>query len=199
MNTLIQVRVIAIGLCVAALAACASTKMQSEWNDASYTNKLVGQKVMVIAATKRTDLRRTFEDQLVRSMRDKGVNALPSYPYLTGNEPVSREALKEALQRNGVTAVLITRLNNVAQTGQVIDPQQAMLSGYYSAALTPEDTYAYTTYTTDVRLFDVASEKAVWAGTLQTANPNDMKSDVNKIAEGYSKKVVAALSGKKLI
>ncbi|MFL6712658.1 MAG: hypothetical protein ACJ8LN_06985 [Sulfurifustis sp.] len=199
MQTLRSCFGLALVTCAIALTACAGTKVQEQFTDAQYTKKLASQSVMVIAASKRPDLRRTFEDQMVARLRAAGVNASPSYQYLPGDEPAAVDTVKQTLERNGMDAVLIARLLKTGQTGQMVDPQLAHVAGFYNSAYDETGGYAYRTYSSDVRIFDAHSDKLVWAGTVETTNPNDKGNDVTKIAKEYSDKVVKVLSDRKLI
>ena len=63
------------------LFACTSTKFSSVWKDPSYQEHPA--KIMVVSAFKDPGTRRLFEDEFVRALKDRGVDAVVSYTIMS--------------------------------------------------------------------------------------------------------------------
>ena len=121
------------------LLSCSSTQVVNQWSNPAYTSPSF-KKVMVIGVTKQTAIRRSFEDEFAARLKAAGVNAVPSYLYISQDGPVGEAVLKQALKEAGADGVIITRLVRVQQKTEIAP-------GYYA----PDPGMAvhplYTTYT----------------------------------------------------
>jgi hypothetical protein len=186
----------------AVLAACAGTQLKEQWRDPNYQKTAAPQKVFVLAVTTRDQRRRTIEDQFVQRLRKAGADAVSSYPVLSIVGPTNMEAVKQAVQNSGATLVLTVRLVNVKQQTNVTSGGYygpASFGGYYSTAWAgvydPPQVYSYNIFRTEARVFDVQSDKIVWAGTLDTTEP----SDFTQTAAGYADLVTKQLKDNKIL
>jgi len=184
------------------LGACATTKLQEQWRDPDY-RAAAGQKVMVVAVTGRDDRRRVFEDTFVSKLREEGVDAVPSYPLLSVIGPENLDAARAAVKKSNATMVLSVRLARVDQQTGVTGGYSSGFYGFYpSASLgvtsSPEPSYSISqtkTYMTETRVFDMKSDKVVWAAALQSEEPKEFRS----AAEQYTDLVVDQMRDNKIL
>ena len=80
---------LAVALALVALAAgCASSLVVNQWSNPEYAAPHFN-RIMVIGITKQPSIRRTFEDEFVARLKEKGVDAVPSYQFLPEDGPVA--------------------------------------------------------------------------------------------------------------
>ena len=93
--------------------ACASTNSTSIWKDKTYQGH--PEKILVINAFPNPGSRRLFEDELVRALKDRRVNAVVSYsvmpdPIVSDKDAITdEETFRKCLQDVGADTVLINR------------------------------------------------------------------------------------------
>src|SRR5262245_48999438 len=100
------------------IASCASTQLVNQWSNPAYTSAAF-KNVLVIAVTKQSGIRRTFEDEFTAQLKAAGVKATPSYLYIPQDGPVGEAVLKQALKEAAADAVIITRLIRVQQQTEI--------------------------------------------------------------------------------
>jgi hypothetical protein len=183
---------------VLGIVSCGSTQLVNQWSNAAYTSASF-KKVMVIAVTKQSGIRRTFEDDFTAQLKAAGVNATPSYLYIAQNGPVGEAVLKQALKESAADAVIITRLVRVQQTTEIAPAPAMPVHPLYTAAWNdyyePPMVYHSEIYTCETSLYDTTKNQVVWKGTAQTEARGDISQEIND----YASMMITALKDKKLI
>jgi hypothetical protein len=186
------------------LTGCASTRIVNEWSNPAYRGPAPFKKVMVFGVARQEGVRRTFEDEFVAQLEAAGIRAVPSYQFLAEVGQAAEPQLKQAVDKAGADAALVTRLIRTEQKTQVspgfyqpIPPYG--FYGWYSAAWVgyyePPQVYQYDVYTSETSLYDMANNQVVWTGTAQTTAPGD----IGKESREYAKLMIEALRKKQLI
>ena len=159
---------------------------------------------MVIGVTKQAGIRRTFEDEFVAQLKAAGVNAVPSYLYISQDDRVGEAVLKQAIKEAGADGVLITRLVRVQQKTEIApgyyapDPAMAVHPLYTTAwndYYEPPIIYHSEIYTCETTLYDTVKNRVVWKGTAQT----ETTGNINQEIKGYAGVMISALKDKNLI
>jgi|SRR5438874_1055266 hypothetical protein len=195
-----------VGICLVTLglAACSTTNpIVSEWRNPGY-NTASFRRVMVGGLGGATSVRRNFEDEFVSQLRAGGIDALPSYRYLSDDEEVDEAKIKEAAQKAGADATIFTRAIQVerkTQPGPSYYPAPwfglysshvgLSWSGLYGAP----SVYRYNEYTSEATLYDVTKNEVVWTATIRTTEPEDVKAAIKT----YVAAVIHALDEKDLL
>ena len=162
--------------------------------------------MLVIAVSKNPGIRRTFEDEFVAKLKAVGVDAAPSYRYITEEGETAEARMLEAVKQSGADAAVITRLVRVEKKTEVTpgfyQPAPAVTFGFYpgySAAwlgyYEPPTIYQRDIYISETSLYDLTKDQLVWSGTVQTVDP----SDINKEIKRYVDTVIEALKSKNLL
>src|SRR6185436_11806433 len=95
-------------LSLAALVACSSsTHLTSSWVEPSAVHRSF-REIVIVCVTSRSAVRRTYEDDFVADLAQRGVAARPSYA-LVGEGPLDKDAMNAKLREVGADAVLVTR------------------------------------------------------------------------------------------
>jgi hypothetical protein len=169
------------------LAACAPIKTLDVWKDEAYTRPM--KKVLVIALAQQDIIRNQFENVLSNQLAKQGVEAIPSNKVLPhSKEKPSREVVLAKVRELGVDNVLVARSISQKeitnhQYGGVILGGAAVYSdgGWYGYSYGYSYNREYDTdyFTVSTRLFDVDSEKPVWAYLSQVKVEGSKQGAVN--------------------
>ena len=93
--------------------ACASTKFSTLWKDGTFQRR--PEKILVINAFPNPDSRKLFEDEFVKALKDRRIDAVVSYtfmpvPIVSDKAAIAdEEAFRRVLQETGADTVLINR------------------------------------------------------------------------------------------
>ena len=164
------------------LAGCTKNPHVTDlWMDEAYDGKQYG-KILVIGVAEKMTFRNLFEGELVRQLKNRGVEAVHSYIILPDNKMLTREIALSAIERSDIDSVLIT---------SVVDRSKRTV--YYSIAGSNPYSYYYGLYNTTygagktssydidilflkMNLYDVKSEKLIWSMTTESEYRYNMKS-----------------------
>lgn len=184
-------------------SACVTTELKEQWRDATYRSD-GAQRVLVVAVVGQPDRRHILEDKLVAHLQQAGITATVSYRLLPVDGPENRDAVRRVVEQTGSTMVLSVRLVNVQQETVVTGGYNSAPTGFYayhSSALSslnyyePPQAYTHRTFFSETRLFDIKSDRLVWAGTLKSKEPDDFK----KAADEYAGLVVKQIQRDNII
>jgi hypothetical protein len=189
------------------LAACASsTKLVNVWQDPAYSAGPF-KKIIVLGLGSDGGMSQTFENIFAAELKRHGVEAIPGNTLLPPDQQASREAIQQAAKSVGADGFLVARLVKTQKESQYTPGYSPSVApglgyynnfyGYYSAAATysPPVAYQYELVTVETNLWEVQTDKLVWAGTTQTFAPGS----VSQEAPGFAKLIVDALASRSLI
>jgi hypothetical protein len=174
---------------LALIAGCASVSLEESWKSPDY--KGTGfKKVMVLGMARRPEVRKMFEDDLVKQLKDCGIEAVPSYVNLKEAWPMDRAAVSKAVKECGADSVLVTGL--LRHDGLT---QPAVRQGDVAEHVTqsagriedPAPAYKYSMVELESHLFDVANKRVVWAARTKNTAPRDLNTDVQDFARIIAK------------
>ena len=186
---------------------CSSSSVVNEWREPSVSGAPY-RKVLVVALGKRVELRRQYEGEFARNLRQRGAEPIEGAALLPDDtDKVKREALLKAVADAGADAVAITRLVKMEQRAVAAPPAPptTSLHGYYSSnwstyyepssgggGLGP---YTQTVATLETSVFDAKSAQLVWRATTETVDADTAQKQI----PGLVKKLVDAMAKAKMI
>ncbi|HET8917811.1 MAG TPA: hypothetical protein VFN58_07190 [Candidatus Binatia bacterium] len=186
-----------------ALNGCstATPPIVSEWRNPAYASGPF-KRIMVGGPSGQTSVRRNFEDEFVVQLRAVGVDAMPSYQYLSEDE-IDENKLKEAAQKaraNGVLFVRSVKTEQKTNYGTGFPNVSFGIAGpnvgaAWSGLPVASGPYRYTEYTLDTALYDGAKNELVWSGTTRTAEPENVQTAI----KSYVEAVIKALDAQNLL
>ena len=185
----------------AAVAVAAAPNFLSVWKspDVSRLN-FAGKKVAALVITDDQPLQMSGEEALARELTDRGVSGLATYRIVPREELKNVESAKGFFERAGVQGVVALR--PVSRDKEVVYTPVVWVSGYYpsfwgyygygwsSAYVRPTGTT--TTIVVETLVYNVTTDKLVWAATSETRDPKtlqDFVKDLVKAAVGEMKKM----------
>ena len=171
------IRILVLAVAALALAACASTRPAYEWRNEAFAGPV--ERILVIAAIKRSTQRRVYEDEFVDSLAARGGKAVAGYTLITSSADLTREQIERAVRGQDIDAVLVTRLLGVEEV-EVYEPPMRQdyhrnYYRYYSFALTEAGPGYYRRYrvlTLETNLYDTASGELVWSMQSESVEPS---------------------------
>lgn len=190
---------------VALLAGCSTTNpIVSEWRNPGYSGASF-KRILVGGVGSATAVRRNFEDEFVAQLRVQGIDALPSYRTMPGDEEVDENKIKEAAQKAGADAAILARPIRVEEKTQfspnyfpvpwfgLYGPHlgASWYGGYYGAP----SAYRYNEFTSETTLYDLKKNEVVWTGTIKTTDSDNVSAAI----KDYVAAVVRALDDKHLL
>ena len=194
-------------VCVALfLTACAGTSVTrvqplSESADAPYSN------VLVVTLFKSFDVRRYFEQEIVRQLQDRGIEAVASTSMMTTKTPVNRESVMAIVEKLGSDSVLVTQLLNLDTTSKVTTSRAESTYNvrptyYYNVwnvELTeyesPPGLELKHKFTMAIEMFSASSQQPVWAiETNSQINRDINQHTTGSTTEKEAKAIVNAMS-----
>jgi hypothetical protein len=187
-----------------ALGGCsAANPIVSEWRNPSYSSASF-KRIMVGGLGGDTSIRRNFEDEFIVQLRAAGVDALPSYRYISEDDKTDENSLKQAALKAGADGLIFARSVRVEQKTQY-EPGYlpwtyfgvfgshvgASWSGLGGAPIV----YRFNEYISEATLYDVVKNEVVWTGTLKMTEPEDVRTAI----KAYVEAVIKALDEKNLV
>lgn len=187
--------------------SCATTKITESWKDDGYRGAPFSD-LFVIGVAKKETTRRSFENIFVEKLQAAGVQAVASSSVMPLDQKIEKKAILAAIEKLDIDAVLMTRLVSLKEkeirspsTSEYGRPDDYQGRYYRDYSTAYGYTHQPTEYTTSLRvgletkLYDVETEKLIWAATSKTANP---KSNV-KLFDAVIEALVRDLKKKKLL
>lgn len=183
----------AIALAGSAFVACApTTTLEQTWTMAGARNEPPLQRVVTVFTSDNITIRRAGEDQLARDLREKGVEATPSYSILASNEVAESDATRSKLRSLGFDGLVVM---NVVERYQQLEYSPASYDwgwgwgwgyGYSGYGAAP---YTETVVRIETRAYSLRTNQLVWSALTRTEGE-----EANKLIDDTSEVVAGALT-----
>lgn len=156
------------------IVSCSMTKttVTDIWQDDTYSGSKL-KNILVIGAAERQVLRKAFEDEMVKGLKDQGNKITPSYHVLPFDKMLDEEAILAKVKELQIDAVLITRILSKAY-GDLSSPEESKdwhnfyarsyggyEAGSSSALYGPKTVRA----TLQTNLYETKDEKLIWSAS----------------------------------
>ena len=159
------------------IPACSTTKLTSVWKDQTYLEQ--PRKIMVIGVAKKPVNKRILEDEFVRQLKARGMDAVASYTVMPDEKQGDQAVIAAKMKEQGADAVLISRLASKKTMHTYVPGSVYYPPSYYGkwrdyyghgyqAVYTPgylaEDEYALM----ETNLYDAGTDKLIWSASSET-------------------------------
>ena len=175
------------------LAACAGptvtrTQPLAETADAPYGD------VLVVSLFNSFDLRRILENEIVRQLKDRGVDAVAATSLIDVKTPLNRDSVLKAVGEANSDAVLVTQLLDSQTTARFRDRRPESTYNFrptyyynvwsveYTEYVEPQALEAQHELTMATQVFSVSTKEPVW--TIETQSR--LKRSVDRQFSGTS-------------
>jgi hypothetical protein len=186
-----------VGIGALCAAACASTQIVSTWRDPAI-GPMQFRKVVGIALSQDSTLRRLAEDQFVRAVGPG--TAIAGYGVVDDSEMRDKATVQQRVEAAGADGVVVFRLVGVEQQERWVPPTTyGNAWGYWGsvAPLVYEPGYLTTDRIVQIETnaYDVATARLVWSARSETFNPKDASALIDGVVDAS----VAELRKEKLL
>lgn len=161
-------------LCMVFMTSCATVRLTSVWNDEA--NKRHPKNILVIAAVSDPEEKRLLEQEFVRQLKARGVDAVAGFSVFAGGMLLGKGTLAEKIEDQGADAILISSVKELqAVTIHIPEASYAPLSyygtwyDYYSAAhIRPGYAIQGAYAALETNLYDARTDRLIWTAASQT-------------------------------
>ena len=190
------------------LSGCSTSTIIGSWSDPGLTQGSV-KHVLVIGISDNDMVKRTYEDMMVIRLKEKGIQAAPSYRIMNQDEKLEREAVVNHMRSNNMDSVMVTQLID-KRTETVVTPAQTSVrtgdyysyraggsynrwypnySASYDVTHTPARVQDYDVLTIETTLYKVEGEQEqpAWSAQSETAPGGDINSDLSELVDKFIK------------
>jgi hypothetical protein len=189
----------ALALAAVALGGCANTKITDIWKEPEMKPVPLS-KIVVVALSDDGVLKRTFEDTFSKALIARGNDATASYTFVKAGPETNPDSLVATLRTAGYSAALTARSLGEEMTettmqghGYYMPQSYYQWGSYYSMSYGAVMSNTYTERSEKViveaNLFDLGSERLVWAVRSKTTKTGKLKESVND----YTSAIVSEL------
>ena len=203
-----KTKIVMVGVLLFAAAlltlSCVSMRMTDEWRDKTFLGSPY-KKIMVVALTKRADIRQPVEDEFNRQIKARGGEAVACYVCIPDVDKISREELAKVGTGMGIEAYLVVM---VVRTDTRIESYRSSIpppAGDYGTDSMmnvrlwgnpdPPMQKKRELLTLESRLYDGKSAKLIWRSAVESVNPSGEGREIPR----FVRTVLSALGDEKLI
>jgi hypothetical protein len=197
----LRLQALTIGAVFGLLAACASTTtFDSIWKAPNVKGvSPVGKTVVAVFVSRDISQRRAAEDEMVKDLNKRGAHGIAAYSILPNDKGADADAARAVFKAEGANAVVVMRL--VGKDQKVTYTPGSPAPTYYGnfgpywgygwgAAYQPGYLSTDVLVSLETTIYSLDRDELLWAATSRTANPSDVKSLVNEVAEATANQMV---------
>lgn len=193
---------------MAVLGACSTTSVEQVWRDPAKADARVG-KTLVIAVAPRTDTAVTLENEWVRQLQQRGIEARALNALVPGADRPDKKRIAGLVKSNAINTVLVSRIveKKVVQREESVGgPQMGTLPSYYgswydyygtsrSFAGTASYTVEHEVAVVETNLYDASSEKVFWSARSDTF----LEGSAEELIRGFVDAMTKAMAKSKVL
>lgn len=167
------------------LAGCGGRQIVTESRTDETFDGIPFERILVIGVADKITFRNLFEGELANQLRDRGIEAVPSYEILPYTNQLTRDTVLSAVADFGIDAVLITSLADSSKkpTYEALDASDLYV--YYAnlyKAVEASGKTASGILNLKGNLYDVTSGQMIWSLTSE----NEYKYKIRSLAGAAS-------------
>lgn len=173
------------------MGGCATTSLTSSWKDPAYSGQ--PRKVLVIGVSRKPVIKRMFEDEYVRQLKERRMPAVAGYTVMPDAKQNDHTVIAAKMKEQGADAVLFTRLASKKTVLTKVPGSFSVQPSYYgnwrdyyaygsqvmyTPGYTAEDEYALI----ETNLYDAVNDKLIWSANSEIeilgSDQNQIKSHI---------------------
>jgi len=160
------------------VVGCAFTTIRKVYRDPEFRSESI-RHVLIVGQFENQDNRKIFENEFVQQWKTRGVDAVSSLEVFPSSAPLTKAEIAPFAKAHGFDTVLVARVieRKAIQPGEPavasVEPDTETAYRETNATLDvllapPVSTSEFTLATVATNLYDVPSERRLWAGWSQT-------------------------------
>jgi hypothetical protein len=196
----VRLQAAAFFVLVVFLAACGTTTFTSTWKAPQAQNLTpVGKTIGAVFMSREEGRRRAGEDALVADLNARGAHGIASYTVIPSAQPKDSQLALERLKQAGCTSAVVMR---VVGKDQEVSYSPGYVAPVYYGGFGPYWGYGWGTVydpgylrtdtyvSVETLVYSLQQDKLVWASTSRTANPSNLDTLINEVADATAKEMV---------
>jgi hypothetical protein len=157
--------------------------MQNVWKDNNYQSQI--KKIFIIGVSKDHKIRQQFENEFVKQLAAKGIEAIPSHRILSPDKMLDKNTIVSKIKDMNIDGVIITKLIKKTKDHTAASSSwhgKAYYTNYVSS-------YGSNSYSSadivilQTDLYDAKSEALVWSGLSKTLNQRTTSNAIKPVIE----------------
>lgn len=164
---------------------CASTKMTKvQVNQESASGPF--DKIMVIGLGTSEETRAAFETAVTSKLTSEGLTSVASNTQFASQKDMTRDGVRDRAKSDGMDGVLVSRLVDVRKAGDRVNETGSFTDWWEEYGTRATDSARAdetTTFVIETRLFDVATEKPVYAAVSESFAPDSRDEIIADLAK----------------
>ena len=147
------------------IISCATTTMQSVWKDNNYSSQI--KKIFIIGVSQNNTIRQQFEDEFVKQLATREIEAIPSYSILSADKMLDKDTIVSKIKDMNIDGVIVTKLIN--KPGLSLPEKAMTYHTHYveSVQVTSRNRASQDYIMLETNLYDTKTEKLVWSGVSE--------------------------------
>lgn len=178
------------GLLSLVTAGCSTSTISTSWSDPALPAGQI-EHIAVLGVAKNDAPRRSFEDKMVAALKGMGVNAEPTYPFISHETPPGEDAMRALLLERNYDSVMVVRVTDerteTMVTSGTVQGYGSPYGGYggyggfaghggwygnysrsYYATYTPPRVVNYEVLTIEAAIHAVAEDRLYWTAQAES-------------------------------
>jgi len=185
-----------------ALTGCSTTRFTTTWKapGAQRMHLAPGAKVGALVIHPDVTIEHAGEDALAAELTKRGLHGIPAYSILGDSDVRNEEAARAAFAKAGAVAVVVmrgisaeTEVDYRAPSYYAMPPYNGFWGGYYDTswdmAYSPGYLQTSKVVTVETLLYDLRSNKLIWAGRSRTVDPTRLGSFIREVVDEAAKEM----------
>lgn len=179
-------------LVLTAAGGCSTTSFNTTWKDAGSALTLnAGDPVVAMVVSPNESTRRGAEAALTAELGKRGLKGIPAYSIVPTKDVLDVDTARARIRESGARAVVVMRVIGAekevrSSPGTYVGPHYGRFyGGYYGrgwgAAYSPGYLATDTIVSVETLVYDLTTDKLVWAGQSRTLNPDDAEAFVAEL------------------
>jgi ABC-type branched-subunit amino acid transport system substrate-binding protein len=144
--------------------------MHDVWKDKNYSGQI--KKVFIIGVSQDNKMRKQFENEYVKQLAIKKIEAIPSHTVLSSDKILDKNTIVSKIKDMDIDGVIVTKL--IEKTKKSYAGSSFQGENYYTYYVDSfhfAESYKATQadyVTLETNLYDAKSEKLIWSGLSET-------------------------------
>ena len=171
--------------------SCSASVQLTSWKDPNSAGVKFS-KIMVIAVVKDLAYKKAYEYETVKSLKEAGVNAVPSMEVFSPNKDYTEKEMIDIVNKNNINGVLTLKYTGT-KIQKIVYGGMSYYQYYYdgeSVLTSPSYVEQHKIANVECSLFSTSSGNAVWIAETKTSNYVSLKDLASSLADNVTADMV---------
>jgi hypothetical protein len=160
--------------CLMFAVSCSTTTLNTVWKDDNYQGGKL-KEIIIIGVARNQTIRRLFEDEFAKRLKDRGLEAFASYTVIPSEGMLDKVTVESKIKNLEVGAVLVTRLLESKKERAYAIPARTYRRGWYDYYYRSyeynrqlNNYYEYEVVNLETNIYETQAGNLIWSGLSET-------------------------------